>query len=118
MDNLEPQDLDRTRAIDLAASRLWAPIPRPRPPRPKPQQSWSQLKPGQKLRSLGRIVVGSRVYEPGSEWQVVQVNSLGAVVQLTGSEPPVWFSLTERDREWRGRLFERIRATPRQRDPK
>ena len=89
--------------LALAMDMLTRPIPAPKQPKAKPQDSWATLKPGQWLRNLSTVYIGTDEFEPGNLWSVWQVDSLGALLACGDSR------FTFRDRNWKGKLFARAR---------
>ena len=98
--------MDPNRAFRL----LREPVPQPRRPVAKPQQSWQQLKPGQRLRSREAIVVGVIGVAVGTEWVVTSVDSLGAVLSSTTGLVLRWTT------PW-DVVFDRIKASRKRKEP-
>jgi len=91
----------------LAARLLWAPIPTAAKKKAKASKTWKTLKPGQKLRLVGkRIYVAGQYHETGSLFEVTSVNSLGAVLTGKGECVIHW------GREWQG-IWEKVAKTRR-----
>ena len=92
--------------INLIADRLSRPIPHPKPKPVRRAKTWRTLKPGQRLAAKEGMFLRGKKVEEGEVWEVVEVDSGGALLERAGGEERLRWETAE----WKG-SWERVRGS-------